>query len=340
MMKTIVGVGVALASLGCFGVLTEQNKNEIQAGMQNLSMFQGLPLGGDPGDIARHWESLQQLVAISASDAAQRQEGCLKLSSACFYDLKVMNQTLVSPQLQAQFQDPDARRAFAVRYYHLLYFIFQYYRCMGWGWDAINADFATTGWPDAAEYRWQANAAKMREWLGAKPLDAAALQSAASAQPPSGSGVRSVREIEAAIRRYQNYRRDLERKANRASDDYSSYEDNERRRIANGGRVSSGRIGMGKLQTVHNYERLLRESDRVLEQLENELEAARVREEKAAESKPNAAAEPTADPASSGNSAAGSSTAVPSGKTNRFCTECGTKAAEGAKFCGSCGHKL
>jgi len=54
----------------------------------------------------------------------------------------------------------------AVRYYHLLYFIYQYYRYMGWEWDAINCDFANTGWSDAAEYKWQANAAKLREWLG------------------------------------------------------------------------------------------------------------------------------------------------------------------------------
>lgn len=335
MKRPVLGMAVAFVAFVGFGALTEQDKNEIQAGMQTMAMFQGLPLGGDPGDIARHWESLRQLVAIPSSAAAQRQDACQKLSIACFADLKVMNQTLASPQLQTQIQDPDARRVFAVRYYHLLYFIFQYYRCMGWGWDCINADFSTTGWPDAAEYRWQANAAKLREWLGAKPLNAASLQqqvpAAGAMQPTAATGVRSVREIEAAIRRLQSYIRYLEREANRSSDDYSSYVDNGRRQVANGGREYNWKLKLLKRKTVQSNERLLRQSERKLQQLEEELAVAREREEKAAEEKAKSESSP---------SESSSEKTSASGTARRFCTECGAKVAESAKFCGSCGHKL
>jgi len=249
-----VALTVCMAVSAACAALTAQNMAEIQAGMQNLELFKGLPLGGDPGDLSRHWEALLKLSQMSAWNFAGREAASRSLSEASLNDLFVMNQTLVDPKLQTQFQDADARRVFAVRYYHLLYFLYQYYRVMGWGWDALNADFAKTGWTNAADYRWQANAAKMREWLGVVPLSASAMRQSASAQPvPQQGNVRSVREIEAAIRRQQNYLRELERKLNRASDDYSSYQDSERRRYANGGRVSNGGVINAKLRTVQNF---------------------------------------------------------------------------------------
>lgn len=331
-------VGRAI-SYGVLGKLMPQDMQMIQENMQKIPLFRGLPLGGDPGDISKYWATVATLSSMSNNGAMQivTQQSHRELSEDCLNELKAMNQALASPEAQVQFQDPNVRRAFAVRYYHLLFFIVSYTRHMNLDW-GMDGDFASSGWPDAAEYRWKANAAKLREWLGAPPLGEEPSLTVSNAQQLFGKNAPSVREVESAIRQCQNRRRDLERKVSSATYNYDSHKDNERRRIANGGtyRSSDGAISMSNLSQVHYYEDQLTACDNTLEQLENELHAAREREAKAAakaaETKAaEARAAATPEPASDND---------PSRKPNRFCTECGTKAVEGAKFCGACGHKL